>query len=73
MVNHIIDCFGKDVELQNIRDNVFDVTVPVSVCKTFYSWLMQYAGAMVIKGPENVKQEYEDTLRSALTSVDGLK
>ena len=73
MVNHIIDCFGKDVELQNIRDNVFDVTVPVSVSKTFYSWLMQYAGAMVIKGPENVKQEYEDTLRSALTSVDGLK
>ena len=73
MVNHIIDCFGKDVELQNIRDNVFDVTVPVSVSKTFYSWLMQYAGAMVIKGPENVKQEYKDTLRSALTSVDGLK
>ena len=73
MINHIIDCFGRDVDLQNIQGDRFDVTVPVAVSKTFYSWLMQYAGSMVIKSPENVKKEYQETLRLALSNADELK
>lgn len=66
MIDHIIDYFGKDVELFNINEDTFDVDVRVSTSSTFFSWVMEYAGKMMIAGPERVREKYRQVLKRAM-------
>lgn len=65
LIDNIIDKFGKDAEISNITENTFDVTATVSVSVTFLSWVFQYAGEMIIKSPECVKNMYSEMLQKA--------
>jgi len=65
LINNIVDRFGKKIKITQNEDDSLEVTVPVHISPTFYGWLFQYAGEMMITGPENVREEYEKRLRGA--------
>lgn len=44
LIDNIIDKFGKDVTISNITADSFDAIAVVSVSKTFFGWVFQYAG-----------------------------
>ena len=69
LIDNIIDKFGKDVTISNITTNSFDATAVVSVSRTFFSWVFQYAGEMTILSPDIVLEEYDDMIRTALPSA----
>ena len=69
LVDQIIDRFGKDISLDNITDETFDITAEVAVSGPFFAWLLQYAGEMTILGPDEVREEYAVRLGKALESL----
>jgi len=65
LVDHIIDKFGKQVKISNVKEDSFDATAHVSVSSTFLSWVFQYRGQIRIIGPESVQQQYLNMLENA--------
>ena len=63
--DNVIDKFGLDAPFSNITEDTFDVTEEVAVSGTFLSWLFQYAGNMMIVGPEDVREMYYEMLEAA--------
>ena len=70
MMENIIDYFGQDVVPENVTADTFDVTVDVSVSNPFFAWVLGYAGDMAIAGPEKVKREYVELLRSGIEETE---
>ena len=68
ILDQVIDRFGDGIELKDITEDGFTVTVPVSLSTTFYAWVFQYTGRMVITAPEHVRDEYKGYLKQALVS-----
>ena len=66
IIDQVIDKFGKKIELKNITKDTFDITVPVSLSGTFFSWVFQYAGRMTIVRPEKASNWYVNMLQDAL-------
>ena len=66
ILDQVIDQFGEQIGLKDIRKNSFTVTVPVSLSTTFYAWVFQYVGKMKITGPDSVKEQYQEYLRKAI-------
>ncbi len=66
MMDHIIDRFGTGVPLENITEDTFDISVPVSVSPTFYAWVFQYAGAIRIIEPDSVRDGYLRMLETGI-------
>lgn len=69
MMDQVIDKFGVKVEVKNIQDGTFDITVPVSISPTFYGWLFQFVGEINIVAPGNIKDAYVDYLQHAIDLV----
>ena len=65
MMDQVIDKFGLDVEITGVTQDSFDATVTVAVGGTFLSWVFQFAGQIFIKGPDSVRQLYEEMLQTA--------
>ena len=66
LVDHVVDKFGLKIKLENITDETFDVTVPVSLSGTFFAWLFLFAGEMTVVKPENANNWYVSLLQDAL-------
>ncbi|WP_442950784.1 hypothetical protein [Oribacterium sp. WCC10] len=62
----------KRIHRRQRRDNSCDTgisfraTVKVSVSRTFYAWVFQFAGGIRIAGPEGVREEYMEMLKDAM-------
>ena len=69
LLDAVIDRFGEDVEIRNLRGDWFTVKVPVSLSTTFYAWVFQFVGKMSILSPAPVREEYAGYLRQALEDV----
>ena len=41
ILDQVIDRFGEGIELKNVTQHTFDVTVPVCISGTFYAWVTQ--------------------------------
>ena len=67
LMNAIVTRFGTDLRLSGITENSVDVTVSVHLSPTFYGWLFQYAGEMIIAEPDHVRREYTERLRTAIS------
>lgn len=48
----------------------FRAVVNVAVSHVFYSWMFGFGGKVKIKGPENIKEEYAEMLRAAVTGLE---
>ena len=71
LIDQVIDKFGEKIEPKNITKSTFDVTVPVSLSGTFFSWIFQYAGKMTIVKPERASNWYVNMLQDALDDALG--
>ncbi|MBR5623799.1 WYL domain-containing protein [bacterium] len=62
----IFDAFGEDVECREADDdpNAATVTVKVSLSPTFFSWITNFRGDIIIEGPLDVRDEYEKFLKA---------
>ena len=65
MTDKIIDRFGKEAAITNITETTFDVTASVAVGGTFLAWLFQYAGSIVLLGPDSARALYQEMLTTA--------
>ena len=66
ILDQVIDRFGESIELKNVTQQTFDVTVPVCISGTFYAWVVQFVGEMNIVAPEHVKGAYVGYLQEAI-------
>lgn len=71
ILDQVIDRFGQDIEIMNVQNDTFDITVPVSISGTFYAWVFQFVGEMNIISPGHVKDAYADYLQEAIDDVLG--
>lgn len=67
MMDPVVDRFGDDADTQTAGNSHFKVMAHVSVSPTFFAWVFQFAGKIQILGPDSVKEQYKEMLRSALT------
>ena len=71
ILDQVIDRFGEGIELRDVTEDAFTVTVPVSLSTTFYAWVFQFVGRMSITAPESAREEYAGYLKKALEDVTG--
>ena len=71
ITGRVIDKFGEQIEIKNVRQDTFDITVPVSISGTFYAWVFQFVGEMNIIAPGHVKDAYAEYLQEAIDDVLG--
>jgi len=57
LAKYIVDRFGSKLETEQVSDDYFAVTVEVSLSPTFYAWVFQFNGDMMIKGPDIAVQK----------------
>ena len=66
MMNAVIDRFGEDVFVMQVDDEHFKVRVSVDVSPTFFAWIFTFGGKMKIVSPENVKEQFNNTIQNFL-------
>ncbi len=57
-MNSVIDHFGEQAKTKPLDDTHFLLTAEVSLSPTFFAWVFQFGGKVVIQGPEKVMAEY---------------
>lgn len=66
VMDAIIDRFGEDVTTYANDMTSFRAVVNIAISHVFYSWVFGFGGKVRIKGPENIKTEYEEMLHKAV-------
>lgn len=56
-IKDVVDKFGKNVKIQNIDAENFEITVEVEPSPPFFGWVFQFGGSIRVDSPEEVKQE----------------
>ena len=69
VMDAIIDKFGKDVHVLANDMKSFRTVIEISVGSAFYSWIFGFGGRVVIKSPEDVKDEYSDMVLNVAKSI----
>ena len=69
MMQNIIDYFGQDVVPRNVTEDMFDVTVSVSVSNTFFSWILGFTGDMTIISPSYVVDDFIRILQQEISDT----
>lgn len=70
VMDSFIDRFGVDVTTYAWTLDSFRVITEIAVGTSFYNLVFGFQGKVSIRGPEDVKQEYEDMVRNALAGID---
>lgn len=71
ILDQVVDRFGDEIKLHDVRDGCFSVTVPVKLSTTFYAWVFQFVGQMRITAPEYVREAYARYLEQAIDETLG--
>ena len=66
VMDAIVDRFGEDVTTYANDMTSFRAVVNIAISHVFYSWVFGFGGKVRIKGPENIKAEYEEMLHKAV-------
>ena len=69
LMDAVIDKFGSDVTTYACDQKSFRVVATVSVGTTFYNWIFGFGGRVKIRGPENVRREYEARVKEAAEAL----
>lgn len=70
LMDAIIDKFGTDAITYACDQHSFRVVATVSVGTTFYNWIFGFGGRVKIRGPENVRREYEARVKEAAQALE---
>lgn len=71
-MKNVIDRFGENIETRVVDDTAFSARVSVVPSSTFFGWVMQYKGGILIEKPAEVKREYEKMLAEIMTRQQSL-
>ena len=71
-MKNVIDRFGEDIKTKIIDEATFTAKVPVVPSSTFFGWVMQYKGGILIEKPAEVKWNYERMLSDILEKQAGI-
>ena len=58
-MNSVIDHFGEQAKTKPVDDTHFHLTAEVSLSPTFFAWVFQFNGKVMIQGPEGAIQKYK--------------
>lgn len=64
VIGKVIDRFGRDIEINQVSNDEFEITESVAVGSTFYAWVFNYGGKINITEPAWVKNEFINMLNS---------
>jgi len=71
-MKNVIDRFGEDIKTKTIDEGSFTAKVLVVPSSTFFGWVMQYKGGILIEKPAEVKRNYEKMLSDILEKQAGI-
>ena len=63
-MNSVIDHFGEQAKTKPVDDTHFLLTAEVSLSPTFFAWVFQFGGKIIIQGPEEVRKSFQALLNS---------
>lgn len=66
LMDVIVDRFGRDVDIVRKTANYADVRVNVRKSPQFFGWVAGLNGAVTIKAPKKLNDEYKDWLKSLI-------
>ncbi len=66
LMKNILDRFGEHTETEIVNESCFRAYIQVVPSSTFFSWVMQFRGRILIEGPEEIQKEYEDMITHIL-------
>ena len=61
-MKNVLDRFGEDIKTTIVDKDCFRAYVTVAPSSTFFGWVVQYKGGILIEGPSDVKRNYEEML-----------
>ena len=62
----LIERFGKDMMIQEIKDDTFTIALSIELSPIFYGWLFQWTPQIEVLSPMDVKEQYQTMLSTAL-------
>ena len=69
VMDSILSKFGTDVQTYAYDMNNFRVDCNIAVNHIFYSWVFGFGGLVKIKAPEDIKEEYVQMVKNALSDM----
>ena len=70
MAGVMIDRFGKEVSVRQIKPGQFQVRTEIAVSPPFFGWLAGMGGKVKIIAPNEVAQEAKNYLKAVLEQWD---
>lgn len=64
LIGPVLDKFGEGITMAAVDDTTIEAMVAVQVSPTFYGWISQFAGRMMIAFPKKVKMDYLGHVKS---------
>lgn len=69
VMDSILSKFGTDVQTYAYDMNNFRVDCNIAVNHIFYSWVFGFGGLVKIKAPDDIKEEYVQMVKNALSDM----
>ena len=73
LMQNVLDRFGEETGTELAGDKSFRATVNVVPSSTFFGWVFQYQGGILIESPEEVKNKYELMLKEIIKRQEKMK
>lgn len=70
VMDAIIDRFGEDVPTYAFDMENFKAEVEIAVNKIFFTWVFGFEGKVIIKGPQDVCDQYKKMIASATETIN---
>lgn len=65
-MKNVIDRFGEDIETEVVDGKRFAARIITCPSSTFFGWVLQYKGKILVQSPADIRKEYEDMLSKIL-------
>lgn len=63
LMQNVLDRFGEDTKTETAGEDMFRATVNVIPSSTFFGWVFQYQGGIIIESPQKIREAFEKTLQ----------
>ncbi len=71
-MKNVLDRFGEEIKTITVDKETFRARISVLPSSTFFGWVLQYKGGILIEGPAEVKRKYEGMLSAILAKQSDL-
>ena len=65
-MNSVIDHFGEQAKTKPVDDTHFLLTAEVSLSPTFFAWVFQFGGKVILFGPEKASLRYSQLISDTM-------